>query len=200
MTKRSQPRRAVFSDRDGTLNEDIGYLSRAEQMRLLPGVDTAVRRLNDGGIPFVVLTNQSGVARGLIDPDFAGQGRLHLSRLLAGTGARVDGYYHCPHHPEGRPPFNIHCDCRKPGSAMLKRAERDLNLSLPGSFMIGDKLSDVQTGAALGIVPLLVRTGTGRECEPELPPDFSGRGGRVFDDFPASVDWLLQHWDPGATR
>ena len=198
MSARGQPRRALFSDRDGTLNEDVGYLSRAEQFRLLPGVDAAVRRLNDAGVPLVVLTNQSGVARGLIDLAFAAQGRSHLSRLLAVAGARVDGYYFCPHHPEGRPPFNIHCECRKPGSDMLRRAARDLNLSLPGSYMVGDKLSDVQTGWALGIVPLLVRTGTGRECEPNVPQDFGNRGGRVFDDFATAVDWLLRNGDPGA--
>jgi D-glycero-D-manno-heptose 1,7-bisphosphate phosphatase len=75
---------------------------------------------------------------------------------------------------------------------MLKRAERELNVSLAGSYMIGDKLSDVLTGAKLGVVPLLVRTGTGRDHEPELPADFAGRGGRVFDDFAGAVEWLLR--------
>jgi D-glycero-D-manno-heptose 1,7-bisphosphate phosphatase len=192
MSERSAARRALFSDRDGTLNEDIGYLSRAGQFQLIPGVDRAVRRLNDAGVPLVVLTNQSGVARGIIDPAFAEQGRGHLSRLLAGAAARVDGYYHCPHHPEGRPPFNIVCDCRKPGPGMLKRAERELGIGLAGSYMIGDKLSDVLTGAALGVIPLLVRTGTGQEHEPDLPGDFARRGGRVFDDFAEAVDWLLR--------
>jgi D-glycero-D-manno-heptose 1,7-bisphosphate phosphatase len=194
MTAAGPARRAVFADRDGTLNVDVGYLARASELRLLPGVAAALRRLNEAGIPLVVVTNQSGVARGLIDPHFAEQGYRNLAELVARDGARIDGYYFCPHHPEGEGPYGIVCRCRKPASGMLERAAGELNLRLEGSFMIGDKLSDVQTGAGLGIVPLLVRSGSGRETEAELPADFGARGGQVFDDFAQAVEWVLTAW------
>jgi D-glycero-D-manno-heptose 1,7-bisphosphate phosphatase len=174
----------------------VDYLARAEDMRLLPGVAAALRRLNAAGLPVVVITNQSGVARGLIDPAFAERGEELLGALLAAEGARIDGYYHCPHHPEGHPPFRLACDCRKPGTAMLERAAGALGLKLGGAYMVGDKRSDVETGAGLGVIPVLVRTGYGCDWERQLPAGFAERGGRIFDDFPAAVDWILSRRPP----
>jgi D-glycero-D-manno-heptose 1,7-bisphosphate phosphatase len=181
----------VFADRDGTLVEDVGYLSRAEDLRLLPGVGEAVKRLNAANIPLVVVSNQSGVARGRIDPEFAARGGALLGVLLARDGAGLGGYRYCPHHVDGPPPYNVACDCRKPAPGMLTAEARERGLGLTGAVMIGDKISDVETGAALGVVPVLVRTGYGREAERELPADFARRGGAVVDDFPAAVAWIL---------
>ncbi|HKI97081.1 MAG TPA: HAD-IIIA family hydrolase [bacterium] len=187
-------RAPIFLDRDGTLIEEVGYLQRLEQMRLLPGAAGAVRAANEAGHPVVVVTNQSAVARGLISEDFAQESAAHLSALLASAGAHLDGYYYCPYHPQGRAPYDREHPDRKPGHGMLARAAQELNLSLEhlqGAWMIGDKRSDLETGADLGVIPMLVRTGYGRETEADLPPDFEQRGGRVFDDMVAAIAWIL---------
>jgi D-glycero-D-manno-heptose 1,7-bisphosphate phosphatase len=184
----------IFLDRDGTLIEEVCFLSRLEQMRLLPGAAQAVRRANEAGHPVVVVTNQSGVARGLFSEAFVHESEAHLRALLAAQGARLDGHYYCPYHPQGRPPYDRTHPDRKPGSGMLLRAAQELNLSLQhlqGAWMIGDKRSDLETGAGLGVIPVLVRTGFGRETEAALPPDFQRRGGRVFDDVAAAIAWVL---------
>lgn len=188
-------RAPIFLDRDGTLIEEVGYLNRLEQMRLLPGAAEAVQRANAAGHPVVVVSNQSGVARGLISEAFVAASEAHLRDLLAAAGAHLDGHYHCPYHPEGRPPYDREHPDRKPGSGMLLRAARELNLPLErlrGAWMVGDKRSDLETGAELGVVPVLVRTGYGRETEAHLPADFQRRGGRVFDDLAAALDWICE--------
>lgn len=186
-------RTPIFLDRDGTLIEEVGYLQHLEQMRLVPGAAEAVRQANEAGYPVVVVSNQSGVARGLISEAFVRASEAHLCALLAAAGAHLDGHYHCPYHPDGRPPYNHEHPDRKPGSGMLRRAARDLNLPLErlqGAWIVGDKRSDLETGAELGVVPVLVRTGYGRETEAHLPAEFDRRGGRVFDDVVAALAWI----------
>ncbi len=188
------PRAPIFLDRDGTLIEEVGYLQRLEQMRLLPGVAPALRAARAAGHPLIVVTNQSAVARGLISAAFAQESGRHLQALLAQAGASLDGYFYCPYHPQGRPPYDREHPDRKPGAGMLLRAAQELNLSregLRGAFMVGDKASDLETGAELGVIPVLVRTGYGRETEAALPPDFRARGGQVFDDVAAALDWIV---------
>ncbi len=183
--------RALFLDRDGTIIEDVGYLADTAHMRLLPGAAQAIARANGAGWPVVVITNQSGVARGYFSEDFARAGGPALAALLAPHGARLDGYYFSPQHPDGQPPYNVDSPDRKPGAGLLHRAARELALHLPGSYMIGDKRSDVDTGAAEGVVPLLVRTGEGRSTERALPANFAVRGGQVLDDLAAAIDQVL---------
>ena len=190
MTRRDE-RPALFVDRDGTLNEELGYLSDLSRMRLLPGVGAAVRAANGAGWPVVVVSNQSGVARGYFTEDFAEQSGRHIRELLHRQGAQISGYYFCPHHPEGQPPYNVVCPCRKPEPGMLQRAARELGVSLNGAYMIGDRATDMATGASLGLTPILVRTGLGVEAETDLPPDFTARGGRIFDDLPQAIGQLL---------
>ncbi|MDH4248492.1 MAG: HAD family hydrolase [Deltaproteobacteria bacterium] len=185
-------RPALFLDRDGTLIEEVNYLSRLSQMRLLPGAAAAVRRANQAGYPVVVVTNQSGVARGYFTEAFVRRSELHLRHLLAGSGARLDGQYFCPFLPGGQPPYDLESPDRKPGAGMLLRAAEDLGLRLPGAFMVGDKSADLETGAALGVVPVLVRSGYGRQTERDLGPDFARRGGRVFEDLAEAVNWILK--------
>jgi len=187
-------RAPIFLDRDGTLIEEVEYLRRLEDMILLPGAAAAVRRANEAGHPVVVVTNQSGVARGYFTEAFVAESAAHLAALLAREGARLDGHFHCPYHPQGRPPYDREHPDRKPGSGMVLRAAQELNLSrerLRGAWIVGDKRSDLETGAELGLVPVLVRTGYGRETERTLPPDFAQRGGRVFDDLAAAIAWIV---------
>lgn len=165
------PREAVFLDRDGTIIEEVHYLSSPEQVRLIPGAADAVRRFNNAGVLVVVVTNQAGVARGYFPESRVSEVHAHLSALLAERGAHIDAYYHCPHHPtEGVGEYRVACDCRKPKPGLLLTAARELDIDLSRSWMIGDKPCDAEAGAAAGCRTMLVRTGHGRE----LPADANG--------------------------
>jgi len=190
-SSRSWKKPPLFLDRDGTLIEEVNYLSSLDQMRLLPGAAAAVRQANQAGHPVIVVTNQSGVARGYITEAFVRRSAVYLRALLAGAGAHLDGHYYCPYLPDGLPPYNLDSPDRKPGAGLLIQAAAELSLRLEGAFMVGDKQADLDTGAALGVIPVLVRTGYGRKTESELKPGFSQRGGRVFDDLSEAMPWIL---------
>ncbi len=165
-------RLVVFLDRDGVIIEDVHYLEKPEQVRLTPGAGAAVARLNAAGLLVVVATNQSGVARGYFPVERVGEAHRRLDELLAEQGARVDRYYFCPHHPDGTvAAFRVACDCRKPRPGMLHKAARDLGIDLNASFLIGDKVSDLEAGAAAGCRTLLVRTGHGKSLRGPLPAE-----------------------------
>ena len=140
------PARAAFLDRDGTIIDDEHYLSRPEQVRLRPGAAAAIRRLLDAGFKVVIVTNQSGIARGLLgDEDYA-RVQARMVELLGAEGARVDASYMCPHHPD----FGSPCECRKPGTLLFRRAAVDHDLDLRQSVFIGDRWRDVAPAKAFG--------------------------------------------------
>jgi D-glycero-D-manno-heptose 1,7-bisphosphate phosphatase len=146
------PRPAAFLDRDGTLIEDEAYLGDPDRVRLLPGAADAVRRLNHAGILTIVVTNQSGIARGFITEAQYESTRVRLDELLRAHGAHVDASYHCPHLLEISGP----CDCRKPGTGLYLRAARDHDIDLRASLYVGDRLRDVEPGLTLGGMPIFV--------------------------------------------
>jgi D-glycero-D-manno-heptose 1,7-bisphosphate phosphatase len=157
-------RRAVFLDRDGTINEERNYLIRVEEFVLLPGVPEAIRLLREGGYLVIVVTNQSGVARGFFDLAAVQALHRHLQDQLARFETGIDALYICPHHPDhGLPPFRRACDCRKGEPGMLLQAAAEHRLDLEGSFMVGDKPADLEAGRRAGCTPLLVMTGYGRD-------------------------------------
>lgn len=178
------PRPAVFLDRDGTLIEDRHYLRDPDQVRLLPGAADAVRRLNAAAIPAVVVTNQSGIARGLLtEADYAATAR-RLDELLAATGARLDGHYHCPHLPDVTGP----CDCRKPGPLLYERAARDLDLDLAASWWVGDRERDLGAADRFGGRAILLLTGAGldesrqpRKAPRAVAANLLDAVGRIFE-------------------
>jgi len=156
--------RAVFLDRDGTIVEDPGFLHEPGEVRLLPGAAAAIRRLNDAGWLVVTVSNQSGIARGVYDAAAYAAVQRRLVELLAAHGARLDGAYFCPHHPDITGP----CDCRKPGVRLFRDAAAGLDLDLARCFWVGDRVSDVEPARGLGGGPggghgLLVSTGRGGE-------------------------------------
>jgi D-glycero-D-manno-heptose 1,7-bisphosphate phosphatase len=162
------PREAVFLDRDGTLIEEVHYLARPDQVRLIPGAAEAVRKLNQAGVLVVVVTNQAGVARGYFPESAISDVHVHLSHLLGEYGAHIDAYLYCPHHPtEGIGKYRVACDCRKPQPGLLLTAARELDIDLSRSWMIGDKPCDAEAGAAAGCRTILVRTGHGRDLPDE---------------------------------
>ena len=182
---------AVVLDRDGTLIEEAGYLDRLERLVFFPYTVDAVRLLNQAGFVVVVATNQSGIARGLVEEAFVHEAHEHITARLAAGGARVDGYYYCPHHPDAvREAYRQRCDCRKPAPGLLHRAAADLQIDLPRSFVVGDRLQDLEAGVAVGARGVLVRTGYGRLTEKAPPPDAPHAA--VVDNLIEAVSWILR--------
>lgn len=145
-------RRAAFLDRDGVLNEDLGYVHRCEDFHWLPGAVAAMQRLQQAGFALVVITNQSGVARGLYTLDDLELLHGQVRSQLAAQGVTLTGIYACPHHPEAvLPQYRLACDCRKPQPGMLLRAAREHGLDLAASCLFGDKPSDVEAGRRAGV-------------------------------------------------
>ncbi len=185
------PRPAVFLDRDGTINEQMGYINHISRFVLLPGVGRAIRRLNEMGLAVVVASNQSGLARGYFPESLVDAVHERMKRQLAAEGAHVDGIYICPHHPEAKVArYRLDCTCRKPKTGLLEQAARDLGLDLPRSFMVGDRWSDLRCGAAVGARTVLVRTGYGRGEELYIGPQESLRPDYVAEDLGTAVDWI----------
>ncbi len=175
-------RRAAFLDRDGTVNREKDYLYRIDEFEFIPGAPEAVRMLNEAGFLVVVVSNQSGVARGYYTEDDVDALHRHIDGELAKSGARVDAWFYCAHHPDGKGSYSLAFRCRKPLPGMLLEAARRFNIDLEASVMIGDKLVDMEAGAAAGCRTILVRTGYGAEQEPGVS---SGTG--VYDDLLAAV-------------
>jgi D-glycero-D-manno-heptose 1,7-bisphosphate phosphatase len=179
-------------DRDGTVCEEVGYLDRVEKLRLLPGSAEAIRRANAAGLQTLVLTNQSGVARGRFDETLLADVHERLRELLADAGARLDGIYHCPHHPQhGEPPYRAECECRKPAAGMLWRARDEMGIDLEGSYMVGDRMSDVEAATRAGTTPILVLTGVGRRERESAEAPGAARPAHVADDLLGAVEWIL---------
>lgn len=159
-------RKAVFLDRDGTLNVDVGYLHRLEDLELYPWTGDALRLLKRAGYLLVVVTNQSGIAHGLIAPEFVPACHEEMRRRLAPAGADLDALYFCNHHPRGSiAELAVDCRCRKPLPGMVDDAVRDLQVDPSQSWVVGDKWLDVNLGHAVGARSILVRTGWGVEQE-----------------------------------
>lgn len=154
-------KRAVFLDRDGTINIEKEYLYLAEDFEFVPGAQEAIRLLNQAGVMVVVVTNQSGVARGYYTEGDVEKLHRHIADELKKSGAHVDAWLYCPHHPSGRGSYSLPCNCRKPLPGMLLEAARRYDIDLENSAMIGDKLADVEAGMAAGCQTILVRTGYG---------------------------------------
>ncbi|MDO8552456.1 MAG: HAD family hydrolase [bacterium] len=154
---------AVFLDRDGVINEEHGYEHRPQYIRLLPGAAAALRRVNELSIPVIIVSNQSGIARGYYMQDYVDSFHKQFSEILKDFGASIDHFYYCPHHPTaGEGDYTRQCDCRKPLPGLLERAARDLNLDLENCVLIGDKAIDIGARARAGCRTILVMTGYGK--------------------------------------
>jgi D-glycero-D-manno-heptose 1,7-bisphosphate phosphatase len=148
----SGKRRAAFLDRDGVINEDRGYVHRVEDFVLLPAVPEALRRLQEEGYLLIVVTNQSGVARGMYGEEDIARVHARLAELLAPHDVVLDAIYYCPHLPHGSVvDYAVSCECRKPGPGLLRQAMRDFAIDAERSFIIGDKPSDLEAGRAAGL-------------------------------------------------
>lgn len=177
-------RRAVFLDRDGTIIEDVAYLRHKDQVRLLPGAAGSIKRLNDRGFLAIVVTNQSGIARGLVSRNDYRLAERRVDELLAQQGARLDAHYFCPHLPELTGP----CDCRKPGVLLYRQAAEQFKIDLTRSWWVGDRMRDVLPAKALGGHGILVLSGA---VEDEARDVNAARFAQT-DDLAGAVDLILK--------
>lgn len=181
-------RPVVFVDRDGTLNREVHYLRRVRDLRLIRGAGEGVRRLGGAGFAVVVVTNQSAVARGILDLDCLAEIHRVLRARLARTGALLDGVYVCPHHPD----WTGRCRCRKPAAGLVKRAVRELGLDLHLSYVVGDSVADLRLAATIGARGVLVLTGHGRQTVRDLDRDGRGvRADRIATSFRTAAEWII---------
>jgi D-glycero-D-manno-heptose 1,7-bisphosphate phosphatase len=174
---------AIFLDRDGTLNVEKGHLFRYEDWEWIPGAVEAIIQINRMDLMAIVITNQAGVARGYYDEEAIHELHNQVSNLLSQCGARIDAYYYCPHHPQYGAMVN--CTCRKPAPGMLLQAGVDHNLDMSRSWIIGDKLSDVEAGFRAGATPILVRTGYG-----EMQQALGAPGVQIQPDILSAVQYI----------
>ena len=188
---RGHLRPAVFLDRDGVINKEVSHLSDPAKMELISGAAEAIQRLNEAGFLVIVVTNQPVVARGECTPD--GLRLIHnkMETLLGRKHAWIDALYFCPHHPDKGfagevPELKVDCDCRKPKTGLFDQAVQDWNISLTGSYGVGDSRRDVIAARRIGIVAIGVKTGHGcRDCDPLESPDW------LVEDLPEAVDIIL---------
>lgn len=172
--------------------QDVGYLSRLEDLQWFPWAIDAIQALNRAGFLVCVTTNQGGIGLGFYEEDFVRTVHARMSDELADVNARVDGWYFCPHHPLAvHEHLRVECDCRKPGPGMIRQAQRDFEIDLASSFVVGDKLADVGLGAGVGATSILVRTGYG---EAELNRHQGQVPGAAFvaDTLLEAASWILR--------
>ena len=180
--------KAVFLDRDGTIIKECNYLSDPKKIKILPWVVKGIKLLNETGFKVVVITNQSGIARGFFDIRTLNKIHGTMLKSLKRSGATIDALYFCPHLPGGViKKYNVKCRCRKPDIKMALQAGKDLNIDLKNSYMIGDKDIDIQFGENFGSKGnILVRTGYGHTMGRKTSPD------HVASNFMKAVEWILK--------
>lgn len=186
-------RRAIIMDRDGTVCDEVGYVNHVDRIRLLPRSAAAIRAANEAGFQTVVVTNQAGVARGYFAEALVDEVHDRVRELLAGAGARLDGIYYCPHHPDvGAPPYRQACACRKPLPGMLLRARDEMGIDLASSYMVGDSVKDLEAGLRAGTTNVLVLTGYGRGELAHQSHAWRVKPDHVADDLQDAVSWILE--------
>ncbi len=182
---------AVFLDRDGTVNRQVEYLSEPEQLELISGASQGIKMLRDAGFRIIVVTNQSGVARGFFDEERVNNINSTLAQMLEDKGAIVDAWYYCPHHPSaGHGKYRMDCSCRKPAPGMVEQACREYGLDMSASFMVGDTLSDMKLAWNCGMRAVLVKTGHGTDELCRMESGLISRLDHVADNLLDAAKWI----------
>jgi D-glycero-D-manno-heptose 1,7-bisphosphate phosphatase len=193
-------RPAVFIDRDGTISEEVGYLDHPSRLDIYPYSSAAIKLLNSSGWLAIVITNQSGVARGYFSEDVLVEINDRLTQLLHKDGATVDAVYYCAHHPTiGAPPYRQHCKCRKPGTGLIRKANLDFDIDLGSSWVIGDRYTDVALARNAGLHSALVLSGYGHGEWEYQRASWATQPDIVAQDLLQAVTSILSSSAPGAT-
>ncbi|KPK89655.1 hypothetical protein AMJ80_09465 [bacterium SM23_31] len=184
--------KAVFLDRDGTISYEIGFIDRVEDFKLYPYSAESLAALRSMDFKIVIVTNQSGIARGFFQESRVMEINDRMHTLLKNEGVTIDGIYYCPHSPEGIVAEYVkECTCRKPDIGMIKKAETELNLDLSSSIIVGDKLTDIECGHNAGLKTVLIRTGYGKDEEKKLGKSPTGvQPDVILDTLKDVVEWI----------
>ena len=188
-----EKKKAIFLDRDGTVSREVGYMNHERRIRLLPGSAAAIRKLNDAGLPVILVTNQAGVARGYFEEPLVHVVHRRLQALLAEeAGAHLDAIYFCPHPPDvGEPPWRQDCNCRKPRPGMLLQASEEHGIDLAISYLVSDHIKDVSMGMKSGLTGIMVRTGYGAGLLEYHSHQWDTRPHHVCEDLAEAIDLIL---------
>jgi D-glycero-D-manno-heptose 1,7-bisphosphate phosphatase len=187
---------AVFLDRDGTINEEAGYLDNLDKLKMIPNAYEAIKLINKSGMKAVVISNQAGVAKGFFTEEFVNTVNETLQADLKKKGSKIDKFYYCPHHPtEGNGIYLQNCNCRKPETGMLIKAEQELNIDLNQSYFVGDRFRDMETARKAGMKGVLVKTGYGEDLLQDDGPDKATPASKpdyIATDILDAVQWILR--------
>ncbi|HUU50471.1 MAG TPA: HAD family hydrolase [Nitrospinota bacterium] len=184
---------AVFMDRDGTINDEMGYINHISRFKLLPRSAAAIRLINQNSFKTVIITNQSGVGRGYFPEKLVEEIHDNLKRGLSQEGAHIDGIYYCPHHPFlGMGKYKKDCECRKPKIGMIKKAAKELDIDLSRSYMVGDRGADIQMAKEFGGKGVLVLTGYGKGEYEYLNHTWPKKPDYIAEDLYDAVEWILR--------
>ena len=183
--------RAIFLDRDGTINTEVDYLSTVKNLRLIKNTAKAIRILNQNRIKVIIVTNQSGISRGLFSIDDLDNIHNELKRKLRRRGAYIDAIYYCPHHPDEE------CSCRKPKNGMFKLAAKDFDLKLNKCYIIGDKLTDIKAAHNIYAKGILVRTGYGKSEQNKLRGEADIMPDHIAENLYEAVKWIIKNINRG---
>jgi D,D-heptose 1,7-bisphosphate phosphatase len=194
MTDTDKKNRAVFLDRDGTINEDVGYLSRLEDLKIYENAAEAIRLIREEGFLTVVITNQSGVARGFFSEDFVITVHNKINEYLKAHGTSLDALYFCPHHPRyGNEQYRKECSCRKPQPGLLIKAAEDLDIDLKSSYVVGDMPRDMDIARRVGAKGVMVKTGYGKNVVATSKPHY------IAEDLLEAAKWIIRDRESGNT-
>ena len=187
---------AVFLDRDGTISKEVGYVRNPDQFQLMPKSAEAVKLINERGLKVIVVTNQAGVAKGYFPEAMVSRVHKKMEAMLSDQGAFLDGIYYCPHHPEGVvEAYRKMCECRKPASGLIKRASKEHGIDIASSYMVGDKMADVECGHRIGVKGILVQTGYGKDELNKIEGAGIRRPEYIADDIFDAVKWIVNDLD-----
>jgi D-glycero-D-manno-heptose 1,7-bisphosphate phosphatase len=183
---------AVFMDRDGTINEQRGYINHLSRFALLPGVTDAVKLLNKNNFFVIIVTNQSGVARGYYPVALVHEVHELMTHSFEREGAAIDGIFYCPHHPRGIvPEFTADCDCRKPKTGLVNQALKAFEIDMSNSYVVGDRYVDIELALRLNLKGILVKTGYGLGEMEYLIPEKAVKPNYVAEDLLDAAKWIL---------
>jgi D-glycero-D-manno-heptose 1,7-bisphosphate phosphatase len=183
---------AVFIDRDGTINEQLGYINHLSRFVILPGISEAVRLLNKNNWWAIIVTNQGGLARGYYPMELVDEIHAFLKSSLKEQGAIIDGIFFCPHHPAGVvPEFSTDCDCRKPETGLVDKALEAFDIDMSNSYVVGDRHVDIELASRLNLKGVLVKTGYGQGELEYIIPEKRLKPDHVAEDLLDAVKWIL---------
>jgi D-glycero-D-manno-heptose 1,7-bisphosphate phosphatase len=183
---------AVFIDRDGTINEQLGYINHLSRFVILPGVSEAVRLLNKNDWWAIIVSNQGGVARGYYPMELVDEIHAFLKSSLKEQGATIDGIFFCPHHPAGvLPEYSSECGCRKPETGLIDKAREAFDIDMSNSYVVGDRHVDIELASRLNLKGVLVKTGYGMGEIEYIIPEKRVKPHHVAEDLLDAVEWIL---------